>query len=150
MLNNENFTYVKDGEISITEHFAQKQYVYPRHIYEGVEFFIDSDVINTQSSWLQKEFKLDCDCIPKRFCPDGKTYTSATTLEAGEILMKLWSFYHLPARYAIVQMKIYTIELIALLLNMTHIPQSKACTFITETQVDTSRYSKTRGKDYFC
>ena len=40
ILNNENFVYVKDGEISLTERFAQKQYVYPRRIYEGMEFLL--------------------------------------------------------------------------------------------------------------
>ena len=33
ILNNGNFVYVKDGDISLTESFAQKQYVYPRLIY---------------------------------------------------------------------------------------------------------------------
>lgn len=33
--NNGNFVYVKDGDISRS--FAQKQYVYPRRIYEGME-----------------------------------------------------------------------------------------------------------------
>lgn len=34
ILNNGNFAYVKDGEISLTEHFAKQQYIYPRRIYE--------------------------------------------------------------------------------------------------------------------
>ena len=38
ILNNGNFAYVKDGEISLTEHFAKQQYIYPRRIYEGLEF----------------------------------------------------------------------------------------------------------------
>ena len=48
ILNNENFVYVKDGEISLTERFAQKQYVYPRRIYEGMEFFIDIDTLTAK------------------------------------------------------------------------------------------------------
>ena len=32
ILNNGNFVYVKDGEISLTERFARQQYVYPRRI----------------------------------------------------------------------------------------------------------------------
>ena len=42
ILNNGNFVYVKDGDISLTECFAQKQYVYPRRIYEGMELFVDT------------------------------------------------------------------------------------------------------------
>ena len=37
ILNNGNFVYVTDGDLSLTEHFAQRQYVYPRRIYEGLE-----------------------------------------------------------------------------------------------------------------
>lgn len=40
ILNNGNFVYVKDGDISLTECFAQKQYVYPRRIYEGWSFLL--------------------------------------------------------------------------------------------------------------
>ena len=43
ILNNGNFVYVKDGDISLTECFAQKQYVYPRRIYEGMELFVDTN-----------------------------------------------------------------------------------------------------------
>lgn len=38
ILNNGIFAYVKDGEFSPTEHFAKQQYIYPRRIYEGLEF----------------------------------------------------------------------------------------------------------------
>ena len=51
--------YVKDGEISLTERFARQQYVYPRRIYEGIEFFVDMDTVNAQSSWVEAEFDID-------------------------------------------------------------------------------------------
>ena len=59
ILNNGNFVYVKDGEISLTERFARQQYVYPRRIYEGIEFFVDMDTVNAQSSWVEAEFDID-------------------------------------------------------------------------------------------
>lgn len=59
ILNNGNFVYVKDGEISLTERFARQQYVYPRRIYEGMEFFIDMDAAAEQSAWIQTEFDID-------------------------------------------------------------------------------------------
>ena len=62
ILNNGNFVYVKDGDISLTECFAQKQYVYPRRIYEGMELFVDTNTLATESTWIQKEFGID---IPK-------------------------------------------------------------------------------------
>lgn len=48
ILNNGNFVYVKDGDISLTECFAQKQYVYPRRIYEGMELFVDTNTLATE------------------------------------------------------------------------------------------------------
>ena len=53
ILNNGNFVYVKDGDISLTECFAQKQYVYPRRIYEGMELFVDTNTLamDTKRVW---------------------------------------------------------------------------------------------------
>lgn len=58
VLNNENFVYVKDREISLTERFAQKQYVYPRRIYEGMELFVDTDTLTSESAWIKKSSAL--------------------------------------------------------------------------------------------
>lgn len=129
ILNNENFVYVKDGEISLTECFAQKQYVYPRRIYEGMEFFVDIDTLTEQSTWVQKEFAIDFHRIVDRFCPEGGTYISSVLPEGEEILTKLWGLIDIPVPYSISQMKIYTLALFSLLQNINDIPPSQACTF---------------------
>ena len=139
ILNNENFVYVKDGEISLTECFAQKQYVYPRRIYEGMEFFVDIDTLTEQSTWVQKEFSIDFHRIVDRFCPEGGTYISSVLPEGEEILTKLWGLFDIPVPYSISQMKIYTLALFSLLQNINDIPPSQACTFFTETQVDIAK-----------
>ena len=139
ILNNENFVYVKDGEISLTECFAQKQYVYPRRIYEGMEFFVDIDTLTEQSTWVQKEFAIDFHRIVDRFCPGGGTYISSVLPEGEEILTKLWGLIDIPVPYSISQMKIYTLALFSLLQNINDIPPSQACTFFTETQVDIAK-----------
>lgn len=139
ILNNENFVYVKDGEISLTECFAQKQYVYPRRIYEGMEFFVDIDTLTEQSTWVQKEFAIDFHRIVDRFCPEGSTYISSVLPEGEEILTKLWGLIDIPVPYSISQMKIYTLALFSLLQNINDIPPSQACTFFTETQVDIAK-----------
>lgn len=139
ILNNENFVYVKDGEISLTECFAQKQYVYPRRIYEGMEFFVDIDTLTEQSTWVQKEFSIDFHRIVDRFCPEGGTYISSVLPEGEEILTKLWGLIDIPVPYSISQMKIYTLALFSLLQNIYDIPPSQACTFFTETQVDIAK-----------
>ena len=76
ILNNGNFVYVTDGDLSLTEHFAQRQYVYPRRIYEGLEFFIELDTLAAQSAWLLEEFGLDFHCVVARYCRNGSTYIS--------------------------------------------------------------------------
>lgn len=139
ILNNENFVYVKDGEISLTERFAQKQYVYPRRIYEGIEFFVDIDTLTEQSTWVQKEFAIDFHKIVDRFCPGGSTYISSVFPEGEEIFTKLWGLFDVPVPYSISQMKIYTLALFSLLQNINDIPPSQACTFFTETQVDIAK-----------
>ena len=139
ILNNENFVYVKDGEISLTERFAQKQYVYPRRIYEGLEFFIDVDMLTAQSTWIQKELNLDFHKIITRFCPDGNNYISSVVPEVEEILIKLWSLIDSPIPFSISQMKIYTLALLSLLQNLNDVPPSQTCIFFTETQVDIAK-----------
>ncbi|MCD2491956.1 AraC family transcriptional regulator [Lacrimispora sp. NSJ-141] len=139
ILNNENFVYVKDGEISLTERFARKQYVYPRRIYEGMEFFVDIDTLTAQSAWVRKEFDIDFRKIIDIFCPNGNTYISTVTPEVEEILTRLWSLFDVSIPFSISQMKVYALALFSLLQSLHDIPSSQACTFFTETQVDIAK-----------
>lgn len=142
ILNNGNFVYVKDREISLTERFAQKQYVYPRRIYEGMEFFIDMDTLAAQSPWVQEEFNIDFHNLTELYCPDGNTYISTIPSDAEEILNKLWTLFDAPVPFAISQMKPYTLALFSLLINLHDIPPSQTCTFYTETQVGIAKRVK--------
>lgn len=139
ILNNGNFVYVKDGEISLTERFARQQYVYPRRIYEGIEFFVDMDTVNAQSSWVEAEFDIDFHRLRDLYCPDGGTYIASVTTEIEEVLKKLWSLLDISVPLAIPQMKIYTLALFSLLQNLKEIPPSQSCIFFTETQVDIAK-----------
>ena len=139
ILNNENFVYVKDGEISLTERFAQKQYVYPRRIYEGMELFVDTDTLTSESAWIQKEFGIDFHKIIELFCPNGNTYISTAAPEVEEILTKLWNLLDIAPPFSIFQMKVYVLALFSLLQSLNDIPPSQVCTFFTETQVDIAK-----------
>lgn len=139
VLNNESFVYVKDGEISLTERFAQKQYVYPRRIYEGMEFFVDIDTLAEQSTWVQKEFDIDYHRIVDLFCPNGNTYIALAAPEVKEILTKLWALFDVSTPFSISQMKIYALALFSLLQNLNDIPSSQVRTFFTETQVNIAK-----------
>lgn len=63
-----------------------KEYVYPKRIYEGLEFFIDIDTFTLENTWVQNEFSIDFRKISKMFCPHGSTYISTATHETEEIL----------------------------------------------------------------
>lgn len=139
VLNNQNFVYVKDGEISLTERFAQKQYVYPRRIYEGMEFFVDMDTLEMQSPWVQQTFGIDFHKIIDRFCPDGMTYIAAVAPEVQETLTKLWELFDISLPFALSQMKLCALTLFSLLQNLGDIPPLQVCTFFTETQVDIAK-----------
>lgn len=139
ILNNENFVYVKDKEISLTERFAQKQYVYPRRIYEGMELFVDIDTLTVESAWIQKEFGIDFHKIIELFCPNGNTYISTVDPEVEEILAKLWRLFDIAPPFSVSQMKVYVLALFSLLQSLKNIPPSQTCTFFTETQVDIAK-----------
>lgn len=135
VLNNENFVYVRDGELSLTERFAQNRYVYPRSFYEGMEFFVDTDEVSAQNAWLSEEFRLDFKQLCQMYCPDGSTYISAASAEAADILGRLFRLRELPVSAALPQMKIYAMALFSVLSSRRDIPPSQSCTFFTETQV---------------
>ena len=139
ILNNGNFVYVTDGDLSLTEHFAQRQYVYPRRIYEGLEFFIELDTLAAQSAWLLEEFGLDFHCVVERYCRNGSTYISKAVPDAEELLKKLWPLYHEPMPFAVMQMKLYSLALFSLLMAQKEIPPSQVCAYFTETQVNIAK-----------
>lgn len=139
VLNNQNYVYVTDHEISLTEHFAGNQYVYPRHIYEGLEFFIDADTVAQECPCIRDLFDITFDEIIRLYCPDESTYIAAAPAEITEVLQKLWTFFDLPIPFALSQMKLYTLTLFSILLNLKHIPKSQVCAFFTETQVSIAK-----------
>ena len=139
ILNNRNYVYVTDGQMSLTERFAQEQYVYPRRIYEGLEFYVDIDTVLSQCRWIQSEFGIDFRRLADIYCPDGTTYISSVTSDTENLLQKLWDAFDLSMPFSVSQMKIYTLALFSLLLNLKDIPPSQICTFFTETQVDIAK-----------
>lgn len=135
VLNNQNYVYVTDHEISLTEHFAGNQYVYPNHIYEGLEFFVDAETVARECPYIRDVFDLTFDDIIRLYCPDESTYIAPAPNEIFDILQKLWSLFDLPLPFALSQMKLYTLALFSTLRNLRDIPKSQVCAFFTETQV---------------
>ena len=59
--------------------------------------------------------------------------------KAEELLKKLWSLYHEPMPFAVMQMKIYSLALFSLLMEQTEITLSQVCAYFTETQVSIAK-----------
>lgn len=135
-LDNNSFVYLKDGEFSISKKSAQKQYTYPLRIYEGLEFFIEIDTISALAPYINDVFNINVDKITDLYSLLDKTYISQCNENLKYILTKIWELYDEDAAHAIFMMKVYTLQLLELLLCKKHIPQTKSLTFFTATQVE--------------
>ena len=146
ILNNRNYVYVTDGQMSLTEHFAREQYVYPRRIYEGMEFYADLDTLTSECNWLQKEFGITLRRLTDLYCPSGSTYISSVPSEAGSLFQKLWEAFDLPVSFGLSQMKIYTLALFSLLLNQKETDSKIPGMYLLYR--DTGRYCQAGRKDH--
>lgn len=135
ILNNENYVYITEGQLSLTKQYAQSHYIYPQHIYEGLEFFLDPDTAAEYAPYLEEQFDIDLHKLAERFCPDGKTYIADSSAGAAVILDRLWKLVDCNTPFTMRQMKLTALDLFGYLLSEKHIPASKACTFYTESQV---------------
>lgn len=138
-LNNQNYVYVKEREMSLTEHFAQDQYVYPSRLYKGIEFFIDTDTFSKSCPYAATEYGIDFSKLIALYCPGESTFISASPDALAAPLGKLWESIDLPFPFALTQMRIYTLALFSALQNRKEIPATRACAFFTKTQVDIAK-----------
>lgn len=139
LLNNDSFVYLKDGELSLTKQCAQKQYVYPRRIYEGIEFFLDLETIQEQAPYIEEAFEISPIELVEKYCPNEQTYLSPCEADIAEHLHTIWRLYDAEVSSSLFQMKIETLALLGLLLNKNRVPASKTCVFFTATQVDIAK-----------
>lgn len=58
VLNDNKSVFLSAGQISLTEKFAQSQYVYPGGLYEGIELFIDPEAAYSGVAVLREVFGL--------------------------------------------------------------------------------------------
>lgn len=139
ILNNENYVYVTENQISLTERFAQDRYIYPLRLYEGMEFFIDTDAVRAREHVLAGEFGLDIQKLIQRYCSRGKTYISACTPAAEALFQEFWKIGRKTDAGSLLQMKALTLSLLGLLFYEKEVPPSQICTFYTESQVEIAK-----------
>ncbi len=137
LLSNDSFVYLKDGELSLTEQRARKQYVYPRGIYEGIEIFLDLATIQKQSPYIRDTFQIDIGEIPERYCPKGKTYIAPCEAKLEERFRTIWKLEK--NQSSVFLMRTETLALLGTMLCGNPMPASKSCVFFTATQVDIAK-----------
>ncbi|MFV0528348.1 MAG: helix-turn-helix domain-containing protein [Lachnospiraceae bacterium] len=138
-LDNGSFVYVKEGNISLTERFAKEDYVYPRRIYEGIELFIDGNIVHKEAPYIADNFAIDSSKLAAMYCPDGKTYISAGDTRCEKVLKELWMLYEETGPSVLFQMKLCVLKLLGLLLETDGFPPSRACAFFTAAQVEIAK-----------
>ena len=142
ILNNENFVYIKNGEISLSEHFAENHYIYPSGLYDGLEFFLDLETIQKEGALLSEMLGLDLSALPGSYCAAGKTYISGADSKIRELCHALFLRYD-PKR-SLTAADLTEIKLLSLHLFFTlcteparKVPQPR--TFYNKTQVEIAK-----------
>ncbi len=115
VLNDNKSVFLTSGQISLTEKFAQKQYVYPGGLYEGIELFIDPETTQNGATALSDVFGLRVEELSRRYCGSGGTYIAKLPLSES-LLKKLYRRQDLDEPLNKVGMKTGVIELLAMLL----------------------------------
>ena len=82
VLNDNRRVFLSAGEVSLTERFAQDEYIYPGRSYEGIELFIDPETASGGCGPVSALFGLDLSRLQKTYCPAGETYLAKFPLPA--------------------------------------------------------------------
>ncbi len=138
MLNDNKSVFLSAGQISLTEKFAQCQYVYPGGLYEGIELFIDPEAVRDGVAVLRDYFGLDTEELSKRYCKGGDTFIATLPL-APELLKRLYVLQSEDDPANKVGMKTGVIDLLAILLYDRLLPKGGKQVYYTRFQVEIAR-----------
>ena len=132
VLNDNRYVFLTSGQISLTERYAQSEYMYPGREYEGIELFIDPDTAAGEDSMLKSGFGLDVTELRDKYCPDGETVIAGMHLPDA-LREKLWE--QGSGREVQDGMKTGVIELLAALIYETAEMKTARPVYYTKSQV---------------
>ena len=135
VLNNTDYVYVSDRQLSLTECFARNSYIYPRGMYEGLEFFIDLLAATAPDSCLMQQFGLDLHALPQRWCPGDSTYISAGTADLQAAFQTLWALGTQEDARSLFRRKLAVLALLEGLCRLPQIPAAQVSIYYTASQV---------------
>lgn len=138
VLNDSKSVFLTAGQISLTEKFAQRQYVYPGGLYEGIELFIDPEAARNGVAALSEHFGLCIEELGRRYCSNGSTYIAKLPL-ADSLLKKLYRLQDSESPLNKVGMKTGVIDLLAMLLYEQLPPEGEKLIYYTRFQAGIAR-----------
>lgn len=135
ILNDSRHVFLSAGEISLTERFAQKEYLYPGRIYEGFELFIDPETAAFGCPILKEHFGADISNLRGLYCPDGQTFIAKMQLPETLIRRLMPPETDPGGTY----MKTAVIDLLVLLFSKDSMPAPSRPVYFTRSQVEIAK-----------
>lgn len=142
LLNNESYVYITDNQLSLSQCYARKDYIYPGHFYRGIEFFLDFDVFETEGTFLQDYFALDLEKLSSLYCAEGKTYLAKAPADVAALLNSLLSKQEDFSPSALAFLRLQSLSLLNRLSDSGSMPAYRPCTFYTNTQVSIAKQAE--------
>ena len=75
ILNDRRHVFLTAGQVSLTERFAQKEYLYPGRLYEGVELFLDPETAEEDACKMEHDIS---DQTFKAICSHAREHMERT------------------------------------------------------------------------
>ena len=134
LLEDNTYTYIKSRDFSVSTQSAKNQYIYPTKCYEGVEIFLDAELLTIESGNLLDAFGIDFSRLEEVYCGSGKTYVAQAQAEIETIMYRIWE---LSENSSVFYMQLHLLELLHILLKEHH--HATACTLYTGIQVEIAK-----------
>lgn len=131
LLNDGRYVYVADGELALSARYVQDSYVYPRRLYEGLEYFLEPARFTAACPWMKVDFACDVAALAARFCTRGGLAIAATPAALSANLGTLWQLSDTPSLPAL---RLQSLLLFAQLAQSDFTAQSPR-TFYTASQL---------------
>ena len=141
VLNDNCHVFLTSGQVSLTERFAQQEYIYPGKEYEGIEVFIDPETVRDELALLRDGFGIELKRLRELYCPEGETFIAGMQLPPA-LLERLTSFAELPSEQSAVACKTALIDFLALLLYEKPAPETVHPAYYTRSQVAIAKQTR--------
>lgn len=141
LLNNEKYVYLTKNQLSLTECYAQGEYIYPQHHYVGLEFFLDLETLARDSSFLMEHLDLHAADLIARCCPGNETYIASASEELKAVFLELFSLTTARDPKLFHSIQLNALTLLDRLLHGQPLKPSQSCTFYTKGQISIAKAS---------